>query len=334
MGRGRVVFRFFLFLLLIFMQGCAVIISPSFYPRKDRLEEIEIQKPEGWFVSDKVLMVDITGILSSQDSGGLFGSSKNMVDELKEVLKKAEQDPSIKSLVLRINSPGGDVTSSDILYQEIKEFRKKTGKIVIAEIMGLGTSGAYYISLAADKVYAHPTSLTGNIGVIATFPKLENLTSKIGIDFRVIKSGDKKDIGSLWRDFSSEEREILQSVINEYYERFLNIVKENRKGLDQNTLGTLADGRIFTAGQALDAKLIDGIAYLPEAIKHARTEAGISDSRVVMYKRSNQYKENIYSMSDVFAPSSSAQTQIGLINVNTKGGIMNPGPQFLYLWIP
>jgi len=316
------------------MQGCAVIIMPSFYPRKDKLVEVDIQKPEGWFVSEKVLVVDITGILTSSDRGGIFGSSENMVDEIKEVLKKAEMDPSIKSLVLRINSPGGDVTSSDILYNELKEFRKNTGKIVIAEIMGLAASGGYYISLAADKIYAHPTSLTGNIGVIATFPKLENLTSKIGIDFRVIKSGDKKDIGSLWRDFSSEEREILQSVIDEYYERFLSIVKESRKGLDQNSLRTLADGRIFTAGQALDAKLIDGIAYLPEAIKHARTEAGISDSRVVMYKRSNQYKENIYSTSDISTPSGSAQTQIGLINVNTKGGILSPGPQFLYLWIP
>ena len=333
MRSGRNVFRFLILLLFIFIQGC-VIVSPRLYPRKDRLEEIDIQEPEGWFVKDKVLVVDITGILSSGDSGGIFGSSGNMVDELKEVLKKAEQDSYIKSLVLRIDSPGGDVTSSDIIYRELREFRVRTGKILIAEIMGMAASGAYYISLAADKIYAHPTSLTGNIGVIATFPKLEELTSKIGVSIRVIKSGDKKDIGSLWREFSPEEREILQSVINEYFERFLNIVKEGRKGLDQNALKTLSDGRIFTATQALDAKLIDGIAYLPEAIRHARMEAGISDSRVVMYKRPDEYKENIYSTSGIAAPSSAGQTQIGLINVNTKGGIISPGPQFLYLWLP
>ena len=319
---------FFLF------QGCAVIVAPILYPRKGKIEEILIQEAEGWFVKDKALLVDISGILTSSKNGGLFGSSENVVDTLKEVLKKAEEDPYVKALVLRINSPGGDVTSSDIIYKELKEFRAKTGKIVVAEHMGLATSGAYYISMAADKVYAHPTTLTGNIGVIATFPKLKDLSTKIGIDVRVIKSGDKKDIGSLWRDFSPEEREILESVINEYYERFVTIVAENRKNLDREKVRALADGRIYTAGQALDLGLIDGIAYLSEAIDKARQEAGITDSKVVMYTRPHELKENIYSSSMIPDPASSRQTQIGLVNVNTRGGLLDPGPQFLYLWLP
>lgn len=320
--------------LLLMVQGCAVVVFPSLYPRKGSLQEIEVESPEGWFVKDKILMVDVSGFLSSRESKGLFGSSRNVVDEMKEILRKAENDPKIRCLILRINTPGGEVTSSDILYHELMNFKQKTGKPIIAEMMGLATSGGYYVAMAADKVYAHPTSLTGNIGVVSIFPRLEELGYKVGIDIRVIKSGDKKDIGSMWREFTKEERSILQSLIDEYYGQFLDKVAENRKNLDRAKITELADGRVYTARQALEAGLIDGIAYLPEAIEKAQMEAGISDSSVIMYKRSHEYKENIYSTSANPVPSVSANTQIGLINVDAPGFSLDTGPQFLYLWLP
>jgi protease-4 len=285
-------------------------------------------------VNDKILLVDVSGFISSYESRGLLGSSKNAVDEMKEILKKAEEDPNIRALILRINTPGGEVTASDILYHEIKNFKEKTGKSVIAEMMGLATSGGYYVAMAADKVYAHPTSLTGNIGVVSIFPRLEDLSAKVGIDIRVIKSGDKKDIGSMWREFTSEERTILQSLIDEYYNQFLDRIVENRKNLDRTKIRELADGRVYTARQALEAGLIDGIAYLPDAIKKAQEEVGISDSSVIMYKRPHEYKENIYSATGVPIPQASGNTQIGLINVDAAGFSFDTGPQFMYLWLP
>jgi len=320
-------------LSVLLLQGCAVVIFPSLHPRKGRLEETEVESARGWFVKEKILLVDISGFLSSEEKRGLLGSSKNVVDELKEILRKAEQDSRIKAVVLRINTPGGGVTTSDIIYNELKSFRERTGTPIIVEMMGMATSGGYYIAMAADRIFAHPTTLTGNIGVVSVFPRLEELTSKIGVDIRVIKSGDKKDIGSMWRDFSPEEKQILQSLIDDYYEQFISRVIENRANLDKERIRELADGRVFTARQALEAGLIDGIAYLPETLCAARELAGIRDSSVVMYKRAYEYKENIYSATGKIIPHVSGNTQIGLINVGGKGFPFS-GPEFLYLWLP
>ena len=318
----------------LFLQACVFVYVPDIYPRKTELGEVEVQEPEGWFVGDKVLIVDISGFLTSVDSGGLFGRSENMIDVIKEVLRKAEEDRFIKAVILRIDTPGGDVTTSNILYKEIKDFKERSGKAVIAEMMGMATSGGYYVAMAADRVYAHPTTITGNIGVVSIFPRLEGLASKIGVDVRVIKSADKKDMGSMWRQFSPEEREIFQSLINDYYQQFLDVISENRKGLNREEIRRLADGRVYTARQALHAGLIDGIAYLPEAIKFARQQAGIQDSSVVMYKRAREYKENIYSLSPYIPPQTKMKTQIGLFNLDTSGLLFQTGPRFLYLWMP
>jgi protease-4 len=294
-----------------------------------------VEESQGWFVLNKVLLVDISGVLSTGESGSLFGSTRNDIEEMKEILKKAEQDAYIKAVILRINTPGGEVTASNILYREVREFKKKTGKPVIAVMMDISTSGGYYVAMAADKVYALPTTLTGNIGVIYILPKLEGLASKIGIEMRVIKSADKKDMSSPWRDFSPQEREILQSLINNYFEQFLQIVAENRVNLTMEKIRTLADGRIFAARQALEAGLIDGITTLPEAIQLARQSAGISDSRIVMYNRPQDVKENIYSSSSSnHTPSATGDTQVGIINLNANGFKFNPSPRFMYLWMP
>jgi protease IV len=317
----------------ILLQSCAIVVFPGLRSRKSNFEEIEVKEARGWFTINKVLLVDISGILTSEGHSGLLGSKINNVDELKEILKKAEKDPSIKALVLRINSPGGGITASDIMYHELMEFKKSTGKIIIAEMMGVAASGGYYISMATDKVLAHPTTVTGSIGVISIFPKIEDLANKIGVNMRVIKSGSKKDIGSLWRDFDPEEREILQSLIDEYYEKFLDIIALNRTNLERDKIRELADGRIFTAKQALDSGLIDGIAYLDDAINMAMQDAGVKDASVVMYKRSMDYRENIYSMGD-FTGKASNDTQIGLINLNLEGLSPYSGPRFMYLWLP
>lgn len=318
----------------LLLQGCAIVISPSLHSRKGRLRETMVQDAERFFTFDKILIMDLSGVISGEDSRSLFGSSKNSPEEIKEILNIVEKDPAIRAILLRIDSPGGDITPTDTIYQEIMEFKKKTKKPVIAIMTGVAASGGFYISMAADRIYAQPTTLVGNIGVIAVYPKLEGLTQKIGVDMRVIKSCDKKDIGSMWRDFSPEESEILQNITAEYYEKFLDIVASGRENLNREKIRALADGRIYTAKQALEAGLIDGIVTLPEAINLAKASAGIRDASVVMYQRPGEYKENIYSQSSSLSNDMGNKTQIGLINLDAQGLNFNPAPRFMYLWLP
>ena len=328
----RCIWAAFAFSLLL--HGCAIVVSPSLHGRKGRLRETMVQEAEGFWVFDKVLIMDLSGVISGEDSRSLFSSSKNSPEEIKEILKIVEKDPYIRAVLLRIDSPGGDITPTDVIYEELLEFKRKTKKPVIAILSGVAASGGFYISMAADLVYAQPTTLVGNIGVIAVYPKLEGLTQKIGVDMRVIKSCDKKDIGSMWRDFSAEEREILQNITTEYYEKFLDVVAAGRGNLSKEKIRALADGRIYTAKQAHEAGLIDGIAMLPDAIKLAQASAGIRDARVVMYQRPGEHKENIYSQSSALSADIGNKTQIGLINLDAQGLSINPAPRFMYLWLP
>lgn len=331
--RTGIIHIFNIILILPLLSGC-VFVSPVLYPRKSSLEETTVRKAEKWLTTDKILLLDISGIITDTDEGGLLTSGENMIDEVKERLKKASKDPSIKAIVLRINSPGGGVTASDILYNEIKNFRTETEKPVIAHIMDLGASGGYYVALGADKISAQPTAVTGSIGVIAMFPNLQRLTRLIGVEMRIVKSGDNKDIGSIWRDFSEEEREILQGIIDDMYQRFLDVVKENRPGIDPNRLKTFADGRIFTANQAMEAGLIDEVNRLDDALDSAIEAAEIEDAEVIVYKRAYQYRNTIYANTTKQTPQADHSTRIGLMNIDARGLQSSHSPRFMYLWMP
>jgi len=329
-----------LILLLFAAVGCAVITLPlGFSGRETRLQEFVIRPAKSRFVSDKILLLDISGSITGEASEGLLTESPSTLAEVRDVLDKAEKDKYLKAIVLRINSPGGEVTASDSIYEQIRRFKQKRLEdkkpvVVVASMLGLGASGAYYIALAADKIYAHPTNITGSIGVVAIFPKLADLTRKIGVDVRVLKSADKKDIGSMWRDFTPEERTILQQTIDEMYERFIRIVTENRPALRNiETVRRLADGRIYTATQALENHLIDDILYLDDVIERAKSQARISDASVVTYRRSATFRGGIYSRALPATPH--ASPQVNLLQINADG-IFAPlrQPGFYYLWMP
>jgi protease-4 len=274
----------------------------------------------------KILVTDVSGFISSEDqSESLLSNTKlpSLVSRVKEELEKAEKDKRIKAIVLRINSPGGMVTASDMIYHEIKSFRERTGRPVVASMMDMGTSGAYYIAQAADRVIAHPTTVTGSIGVIMVRPDIEGLLSKLGIRTTEIKSGEFKAMGSPFKPLSPEEQRIFQGVIDEMYNRFLNVVVDGRKGLSQERIRALADGRIYTAQQALEAGLIDEIGYLSDAVERAKQLAGLDHARVIMYHRPGDFKGSFYAGPLILDPLGLAST---LNDLNT--------PQFLYLWMP
>jgi protease-4 len=244
----------------------------------------------------KIAMIDVEGVLSSDQSDSLFGSKESQVVALVEKLKLAEGDPDVKAVLVRVDSPGGDVTTSDILYHELAEFKKRKKVPVVAAFMGVAASGGYYMASAADAIVAHPTSITGSIGVISLHVSLAGLLDKIGVKVDALKSGANKDMGSPFRPMTDEDRKLFQALIDQFYARFVSVVAEGRKGrLSEAEIRTLADGRIYTAQQALEAKLVDRVGYLADAIAEAKTRAGVSQAKVVLYSRRPGRLDNEYS---------------------------------------
>lgn len=306
-------------ILTLFLGGCVFISLPRVEPLAEKVVE-----GKGDY---KVLLIDISGIISEDDSANILGQrTPTLVSRIKEELDLASKDPYIKGLVLRINTPGGSVTTCDIINYEIKKFKKNKNVPVVAELMDVAASGGYYIASAADAVIAHPTTVTGSIGVIAYSVNASGLMEKIGITNQTIKSGELKDIGSPLRPMTEEERKILLGVINGMYERFLDVIIEGRGSLDRNELRKLADGRIFNAKQALDLKLIDSIGYMDDAIFTAKRKAGLKEATVVTYAQPRSYKNNIYSEGPQFP------AEVNLIKVDSLSKRF--GMNFMYIWMP
>ena len=209
---------------------------------------------------DRVALVEMFGPIHS---------SETVVRQL----KKYKENDSVPAIVLRIDSPGGSVASSQEIYQEVGRVRE-AGKIVVASMANVAASGAYYISCATDTIVANPGTLTGSIGVIFEFPNTEELFKKIGIRFEVVKSGKFKDIGSPVREMTSEERELLQEMIDDTYNQFVDVVATNR-GLDREDVLDIADGRVFTARQGKEYGLVDILGDYEDAIAVAAEMAGI-----------------------------------------------------------
>jgi protease-4 len=272
---------------------------------------------------DKLLLVDIAGFLSSQERGNsLLGeTNQSLVSEVAEIVRKAEKDGKIKGVILRINSPGGTVTASDTIYHELLAYKQRTSVPMVAQILDLGTSGAYYIAQAADRIVAQPTTVTGSIGVIMVRPSFAGLMGKIGVEATQITSGPHKGMGSPFTPLEDDERALFQTVIDDLYRSFVDAVASGRPGLSRDQVTKLADGRIYTAEQAKAAGLIDDIGYLDDAVSSLRQAAGLSSATVVTYTRPGEYKGSLYA-----AP---------VVNVAVDLGLWPAGqPGFLYLWQP
>jgi protease-4 len=227
--------------------------------------------------------------------------------------------------VLRIHSPGGTATASDIIYGEIQRFKAKKPVPVIAQLMGIATSGAYYAAMGSDSVYAQPTTVTGSIGVIFTGVNVAGFMEKLGLADQTITTGPYKDVGSPLRRMTAEERALIQSVIDDLYQRFVVVVETGRPQLTPGRVAELADGRIYSAPQALANGLIDGISDLPSTLDEARRRAGLEEARVVTYHRRREWRENLYTLPPgVETPALDPTNLMDLL----------AAPTFAYLWWP
>lgn len=310
-------------LILSLLAACAGPRIKLFTDTTDPLKEFTIEGSGG----DKILLVPIRGTISDSPKKDLLSSSPSMVQEVVSQLKKAEQDKRVKAVLFKINSPGGTITASDLLYHEILSYKKRTNAKVIVCMMDMAASGGYYMSLPADRIMAHPTSLTGSVGVIFLQPKVMGLMDKLGLGVDVRKYGKNKDMGSPFRESTEEEQKLYQITMNHFGERFISLVRKHRN-LDQQALAEVSTARLFLAEEALKLGLIDRIGYLSDAVEETKQLAGLpGDTRVVLYRRAEHPDDNLYSISGIATEGSN----FSLIKIELPEGL-NPVAGFYYLW--
>jgi len=314
--------RFVLLVLAVIVSGCATI---NFGPSLGELKEVTVEG-EG---PGKILLVNIDGVINNQKGRTFSGSTLRlgMVEEIRSIVEKAEKDDEIKALLIKMNSPGGTVTASDIIFHLLKTYKDKHKVRIYIQVMDLAASGGYYIALAGDEIIAHPTSLIGSIGVIALKINLQELMTKIGVSWEIVKSGDKKDFMSPFRSFTKEERELFQGAIDRLHNRFVTLIAKNRSALDISQVQPLADGRVFDAEQAKDLKLIDHIGYVTDTVHRIKSDLKNSNLKLVTYHRNNDFQGNIYSQFQ-------KPTSFNLINLDLGFNPNALSPYFLYIWSP
>jgi len=272
-----------------------------------------------------IAVVDVDGLLLNTDATGLGSFGENPVSVFRERLDAIEHDRCVCAVVIRINSPGGSVTATDIMWRDLLAFKQRTHLPVVACLMDVAAGGGYYLATAADSVIAHPTSVTGAIGCILNVYNLQDLMSQFNIVGVPIKAGKHIDLGSPIKALDDDKRKMLQAMADEYQDRFRDIVLKYRPEVDAAD-GTTFDGRVFTAEQARRRRLIDEIGYLDDAVAIARTLACCSHANMVFYHRPNDPALSPYAITP------NVPLQKGLLPFSIPGLDRSKMPSFLYLW--
>jgi protease-4 len=311
---------------VLFITSCGPTRIKLYPDAEDPLLEFTIQG----YDYEKIAVIPITGFLSNAPQEAFMYTKPGTVQEFKAQLSLAENDRDVRAIILKINSPGGTVTASDILYHELIGFKKRTGKKVIAIMMDVAASGGYYVALPADIIIAHPTTITGSVGVVMFNLQLKELMNKIGVDMQVSKSGKNKDMGSPFRNPSKQEKDLLQNMTKELGNQFLSLVKKHRHP-DTNQFEQISSARIFSAKDAKEMNLVDQIGYINDAIIAAKNIARLPNNpRVIMYRRVSYPNDNLYNnMASQMTPK-----RFSLINVELPGHLAYLDDGFYYLWAP
>jgi protease IV len=279
---------------------------------------------------NKILLVPISGLIADLPRSDFFRSGPGMVASIHDMLRVARRDPQVKVVLLDIDSPGGGITASDVIYHELKEFHEQTGKEIVSVFGDMAASGAYYVASASQRIVAHPTAVVGSIGVIMPLFGVENLLGKIGVTARPIKSGAMKDVGSPFRDMAPEEQKMLQTIVNDYYDRFVGIVLDGMKArgvqMTREELVKYCDGSVFTGERAKQIGFVDEVGYFEDGVKAACDQAKIArdQTRVVAYRRRPGLLEALMGRSSV--PSAQGLT------LRLGGRAADERPRFMYLW--
>ena len=314
---------FLIFLLLLVGIMFAMMKSSLKGHRSDYAMDEQPYMEEIWSSGEgdtKAIVIPVRGFIGFDDKDDLFSSGVSSTAVLMNSITRATSDEDVSAIILDVDSGGGGITASDIIYNALRKFKESRSDRVIVVIMGdVAASGAYYISLPADKIIAHPTTITGSIGVIMQTLNVKGLEEKIGLKGVTIKSGQNKDLLNPFEEVSSSHTNILQSVVDELQSRFVSLVAENRK-LPRDKVVKLADGRIYTSKEAKEAGLIDDIGYWEDAVASTKTLLGVDELKIYRY-------QGEFSLAQLFRSSGGVKDISSLLPERKRSG-------FLYYWEP
>lgn len=291
------------------------------HPREKFGEDLE--QPAARDSRDKIVRIDLDGVITSAASGGMLSGDGMDVSAIKRSLEQALEDKNVKAIVLRVNSPGGEVTASDTLFHAVQEAAKK--KPIVVYMDSIAASGGYYLSCGATKIMANETTLTGSIGVIIQTLNYRMTMDKVGLQSVTFTSGAFKDSLNGARDMRPEEKAYVQELVTQMYDKFLGIVSDARKLSRETLKDGIADGRVFTGKQALEKKLVDQLGYVEDAYALARQLGGAPDAMVVKYVRGHSLADFL----GIFAQSAASQ---GSLKIDVSDRLLprlEPGKAYL-----
>jgi protease-4 len=272
-----------------------------------------------------IAVVDVDGVLLDADATGLGSWGENPVALFRERLDAIEHNTRVRAVVLRIHTPGGSVTATDIMWRDLQAFKARTCLPVVACLMDVAAGGGYYLATGAHCVVAHPTTVTGAIGCILNVYNLQDLLAQFNIIGVPVKAGKYVDLGTPVKSLDDESRKLLQQMATEFHQRFRRVVVSSRPHVDPNRETTF-DGRVFTASQALELGLIDQIGYLDDAVRIATNMAGLNYAEVTFLHRCGDPALSQYSIT----PNIPLQNKI--VPIRIPGIDRSRLPSFLYLW--
>lgn len=275
----------------------------------------------------RIALVDVDGLILNQPMTGLYSEGENPVALFREKLDQVARDPCYAAVVIRINSPGGGVTASDVIWHDLRQLKARRGIPIVACLMDVGAGGAYYMATASDHIVAHPTSVTGGIGVILNLYNLEDAMAQFNAIGTPIKSGEHIDLGTPIRAQSDEARQLLQQMADEFHARFKQVVIEGRPQL-AHAPEFVFDGRVFTAQQAVGLHLVDSLGYVDDAVAIAGQMGGAPGAPVVALHRCHDRARTPYDVTP------NVPLQSTFLPLSIPGLERSRLPMFLYLWQP
>jgi protease-4 len=304
-----------LLLILLSMAGSAV---SGLVGASGRMRKTIVRSGDA---SSRIAVIPLAGVMYPDGPrGGTTGW-------ILEALEEAENDPLVRAVVLEIESPGGAISSADIIHHRLKKLRE-SGKTVVAFLGGVAASGGYYVAAPADEIVAMRSTITGSIGVIMQTYRVDELMRKVGVEALTVKTGRMKDIGSPFREITDEERALLQALADEAHGQFVSVIAEGRN-MSPERVARIADGRVLSASQAMEAGLVDKIGYLEDAIESAESRAGVPGATVVRYGKMPTLVEVLYGRSG--APDPAAELARILSGMG-PAYLAEDVPSALYLW--
>jgi len=275
---------------------------------------------------DKILVLSVNGVI--QDTGDVtsfFQSAGYQHQSFLKMLEKAEEDKTVKGIILKVNSPGGGVVESAEIHKKLTDLKEATDKPVYVSMGAMAASGGYYISAPADKIFATPDTMTGSLGVIMQGVNFSELAEKYGVKFETIKSGPYKDIMSSYRDMTDEERQIMQTMVDNAYQGFVDVIADGRN-MSESEVRKIADGRIYDGRQAKENHLIDELGYFEDAVEAMKKDYELGDISVVEYTANFGFG-SLFSMSakKIFSDDIEMATMVHLLSQPNS-------PRMMYLY--